>query len=424
MLSLATELSSRLIKEGFIGKHLSLKVMRRAADAPLDPPKHLGHGWCDTFNKSTQIGVATNDAETLGKDAIIMIRSMRIPPGELRGIGLQMGKLERPGRTDGQKKLVFTKPPRAEMPMNALSEQPADPLPKSPVQTTMEIDPPLQEPPQKSVLKTPPAPFNSTQFIAPTQIDPEVFANLPEDIRNRIVSRKHKPIQSSQIDKDVLKELPPSIQAELLEEYREKSKPKLTPKKKKPSPRKTKSTFSMVGQAKLPVVTTDTLDPAVLAELPSTIRQEVILQANREQARVRAAKERHLALAAEKAVRDRKVNRTITVPDPPAKPTFQKMSELPDLRKLISTWFQEFKEEGPAEEDVDLLGAYLRKVVLIEKDVRKAEAVVKWFMWCCQDVEGPALDEWWAAGQKLGKHVNEACSQRGMAKVNFDSQSQ
>jgi len=423
MLSLATELSSRLIKEGFIGKHLSLKVMRRAADAPLDPPKHLGHGLCDTFSKSVQIGVATNDAETLGKEAIVMIRSMRIPPGELRGIGLQIGKLGRPGRTDGQQKLVFTKAPRTEIPIDALSEQPVDPLPKSPVQTTMKIDPPLQGPLQKSIMKTPPALFNSTQFIAPTQIDPAVFANLPEDIRTRIVSRKSKPIQSSQIDEDVLKELPPSIQAELLEEYRRKPKPKLTPKKKRPSPRKTKSTFSMVGQEKLPVVTTVTLDPTVLAELPSTIRQEVILEANREQARVRAAQDRHLALAAEKAVRDRKVDRTITIPDLPAKPTFQKLSELPDLRKLISTWFQEFKEEGPAEEDVDLLGAYLRKVVLIEKDVRKAEAVVKWFLWCCQDVEGPALDEWWAAGQKLGEHVNDACSQRGIAKVNFDTRS-
>ena len=88
-----------------------LKVMRRAADAPLDPPKHLGHGLCDTFNKSVQLGVATNDAMILARETISMMKSLKIPPGELRGIGLQMGKLERVGETKletGQKKLNFT----------------------------------------------------------------------------------------------------------------------------------------------------------------------------------------------------------------------------------------------------------------------------------------------------------------------------
>jgi DNA repair protein REV1 len=413
MLSLATELSSRLLKEGFIGKHLSLKVMRRAADAPLDPPKHLGHGMCDTFNKSVQLGVATNDAERLGKEGIFMLRGMRIPPGELRGIGLQMGKLERPGKSDGQKKLVFSKAPRTEMATKASSEPLDDPA-KSPNETTDEL-------PHPPAPKSPHTPVKATQFIAPTQIDPEVLANLPEDIRSRIISRKPptNPIQSSQIDESVLRELPPSIQAELLEEYRQNPKPKVTPKRKKPSPRKIKP---VAGQSKFPV-TPDALDPEFLAELPSTIREEVISEANRERARARSAKELHLAWAAERAVRDRKVNRTVSIPEPPPKPTFQKVSELPDLRNLISAWFADFKDEEPAEEDVELLGGYLRKVVLVEKDLQKAEAVVRWFMFCCQDVEGP-IDEWWAAGQRLGVHVNEACSQRGIANVNFDTLNQ
>ena len=377
-----------------------LKVMRRAADAPLNPPKHLGHGKCDTFNKSIQLGVATNNAERLGRETIIMMRSLRIPPGELRGIGLQMGKLEREMRTDGQKKLDFTKTIRTEVP-----QRPAEV--KSP-------DVPKVRP-QSPTAVAPRTPVKATQFIAPTQIDPEILANLPEDIRARIISRKSIAIQSSQIDEEVFKELPPSIQQELRQTYK-KPVPKITPKKKRPSPRKVKS---LVGQSKLPLSSpSDDLDASVLAELPSPIRAEVLFNARREHALARATKERHLAWAAEKAARDSKVNRTITIPDPPPKPTFQKVSELSDLRNLISTWFMECRDEGPAEEDVNLLGGYLRKVVLIEKDLSKAKAVVNWFLWCCRDA-GPATDEWLDAGQRLGDHVNDACKERGVGKIQF-----
>ena len=328
-----------------------LKVMRRATDAPLDPPKHLGHGKCDTFNKSVQMGIPTNDPEILGRETISMMKSLRIPPGELRGIGLQMGKLEKVGEIKmemGQRKLDFTKVPKAE----ARVRPPRLQAPTSP-------------PPQQN---TPPVypqtPVKLTQFMAPTQIDPEVLSNLPDDIRARIISPKLVAVQSNQIDEEVLRELPPSIQEELRQAYKN---PVLRPTPKKLSPRKPKTVPAMAGQSKLPPSSPDYFDKSVLAELPSTLRQEVISNAWREHVLAHAAKARHLAWAAEKAVRERKVNRLITIPDPPLKPTFQTMSELPELRDLISRWFKEFRDEGPTEEDVELLGVYLQKVVLIEK---------------------------------------------------------
>jgi DNA repair protein REV1 len=363
-----------MIKEGFSGSHLMLKVMRRAADAPLDPPKHLGHGHCDIFNKSARLGVATNDPALLGKESLAMMRALCIPPGELRGIGLQMGKLDRAGEVrieGGQKRLEFKKSEPVEKP------EPA-------------------------------------RELEPTEVAPEVLVNLPDNFRSRIVSR---PPTASQIDQDVLNELPLSLQAEIRQAYIPKP-PKLpkptTPKK--PSPRKIKP---LKGQTKLPPSSPDDLDASVLAELPSTIREEVLSNARREKALARTSKSRHQAWAAEKAVRERKVNRTINIPDPPPKPTFQKMSELEDIRNLISMWFDELREEGPADEDVDLLGNYLRKVVILEKDLRKAEAVVKWFLLCCET----AADEWWASGRKLGEYVNDACLERGVGKINFDIRS-
>ncbi|KAG8427064.1 deoxycytidyl transferase [Metarhizium acridum] len=71
-----------------------MKIMRRCLDAPLDPAKHLGHGRCDTFNKSATFGVATHNSETIGKEAVSILRSFKFSPGDLRGLGVQMTKLE------------------------------------------------------------------------------------------------------------------------------------------------------------------------------------------------------------------------------------------------------------------------------------------------------------------------------------------
>ena len=378
-----------------MGSHMMLKVMRRAADAPLDPPKHLGHGKCDTFNKSVQLGVATNNADLLARETITMMKSLRIPPGELRGIGLQMGKLERAGQAKveaGQKTLQFTTSAKSEPAQDSTQRKPQLPQGKSPQ-------------------------FMSTQFEMPSQIDPEVLANLPEDIRSRLVARPSISVQRT--EEPPSRETTPFVQ-EHPRQMSIKAAMKITPKKKKPSPRKIRH-IDMIGQTKLPLAPTDSdLDASVLAELPTQIRQEIISHNNRERALAQASETRHLAWAAEKAVRDRKVNRTITIPEPAPKPTFQGLSELPDLRNLISAWFEELRDEGPAEEDVDLLGYYLKKVVLIEKDLRKAEALVKWILFCCKE-QGPAMDEWWDAGQKLGNLVNEACSERGLGSINFEN---
>ncbi len=94
VMNLCKELERRLLKEQVKGKNLTMKIMRRSLDAPLDPPKHLGHGKCDTFNKSVTFGVATHNAEAIGKEAVTILRSFKFSPGDLRGLGVQMQRLE------------------------------------------------------------------------------------------------------------------------------------------------------------------------------------------------------------------------------------------------------------------------------------------------------------------------------------------
>lgn len=254
MHGLCGELNKRLIKERVKGKQLTMKVMKRAADAPLDPPKHLGHGKCDVFNKSLQLGVATNDHAVITKEAIAMMKSFAISPGELRGIGVQMQKLEPlkqgPNGLDlaSQRKLQWGAASKA------TTSAPAPVNPDDPIQDDTTTTPPK---PRVADVNKPSAAFKpvepgtpskkllntlGTQFVLPTQVDPAVLAELPEDIRAKLSKHTGKALGSneqesisesssraqspavfppqSQIDPSILGALPEDVRNEILGFYK------------------------------------------------------------------------------------------------------------------------------------------------------------------------------------------------------------
>lgn len=216
MQGLCGELNKRLLKERVKGRQLTMKVMRRATDAPLDPPKHLGHGKCDTFNKSLQLGVATNDAAALTKDAISMMRSFGFSPGELRGIGIQMQKLEpiKPG-LDGQaegsqRRLQFKTGPTSKAAADGVQEKQAQDEITDDVKTpqkqrfrdvnqpSVNLQPVTATTPTKKPLN-----IFGTQFVLPTQVDPKVLSELPEDIRAKLTKHVRPSIEPT-VDNDLL----------------------------------------------------------------------------------------------------------------------------------------------------------------------------------------------------------------------------
>ncbi|EAW06689.1 putative DNA damage repair protein Mus42 [Aspergillus clavatus NRRL 1] len=250
--SLCEELHRRLVENLVKGKHLTLKVMRRAADAPLEPVKHLGHGKCDVFNKSVVLGIATNDQEILGKEAVSMLRSFAFSPGDLRGLGVQMTKLESlksglPNRPDGsQRQLDFKASP-----IRKSIEHVPDPddldSPRKGDAAAVSRGPPLNDHSHK------PLNISGTQFIMPSQADPKVVAELPSDIRSKLMSqgkiqrasRSASPCPparwtqqstttklppQSQLDPDTLAALPDDVRAEILGYYKQPSEtPELQP---------------------------------------------------------------------------------------------------------------------------------------------------------------------------------------------------
>jgi DNA repair protein REV1 len=270
--NLCGELQKRLLKEKVKGKQLTMKVMRRSPDAPLDPPKHLGHGHCITYSKTITLGVATNSKEVLSKEALSILRGFGFSPGELRGVGAQMTKIEpmknaKDGSLDSSQRRLQFRVGHADR-VNA--HESSQTVKEDPIQD----DP---ETPKKSKtrehiafgaaqlnISTPSRrPLNTmgTQFLIPTQVDPKVLAELPADIRSKLVRQPrqssptpasrntvkestvqrpnpfskpaaaaiarppeaHFPLTAlpapSQLDPDILAALPPDIRAEVLSQY-------------------------------------------------------------------------------------------------------------------------------------------------------------------------------------------------------------
>lgn len=271
--NLCKELEKRLLNENVKGKQFTMKIMRRSMDAPLDPPKSLGHGKCDTFNKSTTFGVATNDQRVIGKEAINILRSFKFSPGDLRGLGVQMTKLE-PIKTnlaapDGsQKRLAFgtfTKPspvrrsssaaeqideienpkkqkitPGREVSKDPIADDPLTPR-KQKIHPAMALTKASQE---DAKAKTP-LNISGTQFIIPKDVDPAILAELPSSIRSKLMAQKSRmpqeaesPIPKSrsespvpfdvcptQVDPEVFSALPDDMKAEIMATYGRKPKP-------------------------------------------------------------------------------------------------------------------------------------------------------------------------------------------------------
>ncbi|RWS22303.1 DNA repair protein REV1-like protein, partial [Leptotrombidium deliense] len=94
MLDLAKEVSDRLDAINAKGKLITLKVLTRSKDAPVQTLKFLGCGMCDSVCKSTTLRTATNSATVIGNEAIAMLKGIKHHVPDLRGIGLQIGKLE------------------------------------------------------------------------------------------------------------------------------------------------------------------------------------------------------------------------------------------------------------------------------------------------------------------------------------------
>ncbi|KAJ1331282.1 DNA repair protein REV1 [Microdochium nivale] len=480
--NLCKELEKRLLNEQVKGKQLTMKIMRRSFDAPLDPPKHLGHGKCDTFNKSALFGVATNNHEVLGKEAVTILRSYNFSPGDLRGLGVQLTKLEPikamvHGLNSSQKKLSFGTFRTPAVPNRASEERiqdevlgnniPSPSLTQNAVQDSIQDGPITPKKPkahyalqlvkarEEDIKANTPLNIGGTQFIIPTNPDPAVLAELPQDIRSRLLaqhdrvsrSREQTPVSDlgpnvssakvqipEGIDPEVFHALPDDMKAEILASYARDNHPVswaqsprkdrmiTVTKKTTPTKRRVPGLFSRTRErqadATAKVVQTnlfanrasnnnnslfgadevEELDPEILAALPADMRKEVIADHRRKKAqrtgldlKINQRKPQDLD-SADDALQGGQMK--LQFPPRPPKVTFTSsgLVTLAEIRDMLTVWFNNTQDDGPHQRDIKMLEKYLIKVISEEKDMGKAVSLVRWLDFLVDDNRSEAMN--------------------------------
>ncbi|KAI5970313.1 REV1 [Candida margitis] len=191
---LARELYQRMINLGVCGSTLTLRLAKRKAGASVVPAKFLGMGEVEFVNKSSRLGMATNDWGVIGGEIKVLHRMLNIPIKELRGIAVSMTRLKdaESVKSSKQMKLPFSAADRdtrsskdfesyrglkrnhSQSPTKRSSAK------KSAVSLTKLSFTPRRE---KSIASNFQDPFENDQ-----QIDWEVFESLPLDIRHELES--------------------------------------------------------------------------------------------------------------------------------------------------------------------------------------------------------------------------------------------
>lgn len=93
---LCAELNARCLHAAMHGKTLTVKVWRKRENA-REPAKFLGHGSCDHLSKSVNLPQHSADVDMLARHTLGCLKALKIEPELLRGLGVQLTKLESTG---------------------------------------------------------------------------------------------------------------------------------------------------------------------------------------------------------------------------------------------------------------------------------------------------------------------------------------
>lgn len=93
LMNLCKEVSLRLHGCGVQGRSFTLKIKKRRADS-AEPVKYMGCGDCENLSHSISIPVATDDVGVLQRLATKLFGYFHIDVKDIRGMGLQVSKLE------------------------------------------------------------------------------------------------------------------------------------------------------------------------------------------------------------------------------------------------------------------------------------------------------------------------------------------
>ncbi|KAJ4444916.1 hypothetical protein ANN_06715 [Periplaneta americana] len=203
---LAEEVSSRLKEVKMRGRCITLKLLVRAKEAPVETAKYLGHGVCDQVTRSSSLAVAVSDAESIAREVLFLTRQLSVKPDDMRGIGIQVTHLERESAATGMLDNFLLRPNlqgcAVKSHVKNVSQKEKHDIVTS--MKTTESEKGKVNPDQPSC--------STEQPVHMGNIDREVLAALPKDIRQEVLQAYQITESStSMLPVKVTSENPPSV---------------------------------------------------------------------------------------------------------------------------------------------------------------------------------------------------------------------
>ncbi|KAK7688879.1 hypothetical protein QCA50_007570 [Cerrena zonata] len=420
---LAQEVSKRMKDIDVLGRSLTVKIMIRDQAAPKEAPKFLGHGVCETFTKQAQLvasgGRPTSDDKVIGEHAWRLLKSFNFDPKELRGIGIQVQKLE---KASGE---VDAEPGQARLPFQPVDGTKTSGLadnigmvPKAidrTVQRSLHFEDmvPIPEPTKPGALG---AMLDLPNF---SQVDRSVFDALPEDIRAELEAEYQRrsippepPAPVSPIKEQERKQvmLPGRPVKRVM--FKEPERPNLARITRQLAPRSraalpgSKSTLFNKTRFVSRANVTDAelrrlnIDPAVFSVLPPDLQREQLAGARFKKTGKMGVtfptQRKRLRPIVLRRKGPRKRPKYVPPPPPkaeyPERPALRQQgktkaeklsfSEKDDLQNVIEQWIRGFIDHPPNQKDVDYFAKFLVRCVDGSSDYgfENAVAVVKWWL--------------------------------------------
>ncbi|KAG6902660.1 hypothetical protein C0995_013352 [Termitomyces sp. Mi166 len=402
---MAKEVAKRLDDIGMLGRSITLKIMKRDPSAPVEPPKFLGHGACDLYNKQIALigpgGRAASDERVIGEHAYRILRSFNFDPKELRGIGIQIQKLEKPssGGPAQQGMLPFRRFPSPKKPARP-------PPPMAPPDIV--LHPPsddLQEPiNQESPTK------DNAGLPNFSQVDMEVFNALPDDVRNELEIEYQRRSVSLPPAGPPPPPLPPrkdifpkkiamkgTNYSRIVRQQRPRNtRPIVLPTKNPLFKKKSRAGAVKMSDEALRALN---IDPTVFRDLPPNVQHEQLtmlrliekygkLPTPPSKRKILKPRKRkpipaHLLWRAPPP-RARYVAPPILRQQGKQKDEKFLMTETADIQRVIELWITTYQRWAPKEQDVELFTKYLVNVVdgtqYGDVGVERAIAILKWWL--------------------------------------------
>ena len=194
----------------------------------------MGHGACETFNKQSTLvgwdGSATDDPQMIAQQSLKMLRSLNFDPRELRGIGIQIQKLEKAtansaARATGQSLIPFEPRDKTSKgnPNSKGKEREKQSVTSwsAPVQPSPIVISP-DDPPAEIHLPPPPTGICVITGVAETEVEQTSITTL---VKQPTRSLNLDLPSFSQVDMSVFEALPDDVRRELEVEYSRRSAP-------------------------------------------------------------------------------------------------------------------------------------------------------------------------------------------------------